>query len=49
MRSGAQADVETRIESLMRQSLAALEGSAVTSATRATLHDLATAATQRVV
>jgi geranylgeranyl diphosphate synthase, type I len=49
VRSGAQAEVEERIGSLMRQSLAALEGSTVTAEARATLHALATAATQRVV
>ena len=49
VRSGAQAEVERRIESLTRQSLAALEDSTVTSAARTTLHALAAAATQRVV
>ena len=49
VRSGAQAQVEERIESLMRQSLAALEGSEITAEAQATLHLLAAAATQRVV
>ena len=49
VRSGAQADVEDRIASLMRQSLGAVDGSAVTAEARATLHALAAAATQRVV
>ena len=49
VRSGAQAEVERRIGSLMQQSLAALEDSPVTVEARATLHSLADAATQRVV
>ena len=49
VRSGAQAQVEERIESLMRQSLAALDGSPVTTEAQETLQALATAATRRVV
>jgi geranylgeranyl diphosphate synthase, type I len=49
VRSGAQARVEERIEQLMRQSLAAVDGSSVTTEAQATLHALAAAATQRVV
>ena len=49
VRSGAQAEVEERIEALMRQSLAALEDSPVDAPARETLRALATAATQRVV
>jgi geranylgeranyl diphosphate synthase type I len=49
VRSGAQVQVEERIDSLMQQSLAALDGSAVTAEAQATLRSLATAATQRVV
>jgi geranylgeranyl diphosphate synthase type I len=49
VRSGAQADVEERIETLMRQSLGAVDGSAVTAEAQATLHALAEAATRRVV
>ncbi len=49
VRSGAQAQVEERIEALMRRSLAALDSSPVSEGARSALHALAEAATQRVV
>ena len=48
-RSGAHAEVERRIEELTGQCLAALAGAGLTEEARATLRDLADAATQRVV
>lgn len=49
VRSGAQAQVEERIDALMGQSLSALERSAVRAEAQDTLRALAAAATQRVV
>jgi geranylgeranyl diphosphate synthase type I len=48
-RSGAHAEVERRIDVLTAQSLTAVADAALTAEARSTLHDLATAATQRVV
>ncbi|MGZ4503160.1 MAG: polyprenyl synthetase family protein [Nocardioidaceae bacterium] len=47
--SGAHAEVERRISELTSRSLAALELAPVTEPARAVLHDLAEAATQRIV
>jgi len=49
VRSGAQAQVEERIDALMERSLTALDRSAVRPEAKATLRTLAAAATQRVV
>ncbi|HET6563143.1 MAG TPA: polyprenyl synthetase family protein [Marmoricola sp.] len=48
-RSGAHAEVESRIEKLTAESLAAVESAAIAEEARPILRDLATAATQRVV
>ena len=48
-RSGAHADVEQRIDSLTERCLAALDSDVLMPRARATLRDLAEAATQRVV
>ncbi len=47
--SGAQAEVEERIDEHTRRSLSAVDGSVVSVEAQATLHALAEAATQRVV
>jgi geranylgeranyl diphosphate synthase, type I len=48
-RSGAPAEVESRIEKLTAECLAAVEASAIAEEARAVLRELAAAATQRVV
>jgi geranylgeranyl diphosphate synthase type I len=48
-RSGAHAEVETRIEKLTAESLAAVDSAAITEDSRPVLRELAAAATQRVV